>query len=113
MAQLSHPYMTTGKTIALTIWTFVGKVMSLLFTMLSRLAIAFLLIFMCVCIYIFVCVCVLFFQILFCHRLLQDIEYRSLCYALGPCFIPILGKPNVLQSMGSQRVRHNLVTEKQ
>ena len=42
MAQLSHPYMTTGKTIALTRWTFVGKVMSLLFNMLSRLTIAFL-----------------------------------------------------------------------
>ena len=42
MAQLSHPYMTTGKTIALTIWTFVGKVMSLLFNRLSRFAIAFL-----------------------------------------------------------------------
>ena len=41
-AQLSHPYMTTGKTIALTRWTFVGKVMSLLFNMLSRLAITFL-----------------------------------------------------------------------
>ena len=40
--QLSHPYMTTGKTIALTRWTFVGKVMSLLFSMLSRLVIAFL-----------------------------------------------------------------------
>ena len=40
--QLSHPYMTTGKTIALTIWTFVGQVMSLLFNMLSRLVIAFL-----------------------------------------------------------------------
>ena len=40
--QLSHPYMTTGKTIALTGWTFVGKVMSLLFNMLSRLAITFL-----------------------------------------------------------------------
>ena len=39
--QLSHPYMTTGKTIALTRQTFVGKVMSLLFNMLSRLAIAF------------------------------------------------------------------------
>ena len=37
--QLSHPYMTTGKTIALTRWTFVGKVMSLLFNMLSRLVI--------------------------------------------------------------------------
>ena len=40
--QLSHPYMTTGKTIALTIWTFVGKVMSLLFNTLSRFVIAFL-----------------------------------------------------------------------
>ena len=42
MVQLSHPYMTTGKTIALTIWTFVVKVMSLLFNMLSRLVITFL-----------------------------------------------------------------------
>ena len=40
--QLSHTYMTTGKTIALTRWTFVGKVMSLLFNMLSRLVITFL-----------------------------------------------------------------------
>ena len=39
--QLSHPYMTTGKTIALTRWTFVGKVMSLLFNILSRLVITF------------------------------------------------------------------------
>ena len=38
--QLSHPYMTTGKTIALTLWTFVGKVMSLLFNMLSAAAAA-------------------------------------------------------------------------
>ena len=36
--QISHPYMTTGKTIALTTWTFLGKVMSLLFNMLSRLS---------------------------------------------------------------------------
>ena len=40
--QLSHPYMTTGKTIALTRWTFIGKVMSLFFNMLSMLVIAFL-----------------------------------------------------------------------
>ena len=40
--QLSHPYMTTGKTIALTRWTFVDKVMSLLFNMVSRLVITFL-----------------------------------------------------------------------
>ena len=42
LVQLSHPYMTTGKTIALTRWTFVGKVMSLLFNMLSNLVITFL-----------------------------------------------------------------------
>ena len=42
MVQLSHPYMTTGKTIAFTTQTFVGKVISLLFNMLSRLLIAFL-----------------------------------------------------------------------
>ena len=42
IVQLSHPYMTTGKTIALTSRTFVGKVMSLLFNMLSRLVITFL-----------------------------------------------------------------------
>ena len=40
IVQLSHPYMTTGKTITLTRWTFVGKVMSLLFNMLSRLVTA-------------------------------------------------------------------------
>ena len=42
IVQLSHPYVTTGKTIALTRWTFDGKVMSLLFNMLSRLVITFL-----------------------------------------------------------------------
>ena len=42
IVQLSYPYMTTGKTIALTRWTFVGKVMSLLFNMLSRLVMTFL-----------------------------------------------------------------------
>ena len=41
MVQLSHPYKATGKTIALTIWAFVCKVMSLLFNMLSRFVIAF------------------------------------------------------------------------
>ena len=41
MIKLSYPYMTTGKTIALTRWTFVGKVISLLFNMLSRMVIAF------------------------------------------------------------------------
>ena len=42
MVQLSHPYMTTGKIAALTKWTFVSKVMSLLFNMFSRLVITFL-----------------------------------------------------------------------
>ena len=42
MVQVSHPYMTTGKTIALITWTFVGKEMTLLFNMLFRLVIAFL-----------------------------------------------------------------------
>ena len=42
MVQLSHLYMTTGKTVALTIWTFFGKMMSLLFNTLSRFVIAFL-----------------------------------------------------------------------
>ena len=42
IVQLSHPYMTTGKTIALTRWTFVGKIISMLFNMLSRLVITFL-----------------------------------------------------------------------
>ena len=42
MVQLSHPYMTTGKTIVLTRWTFISKVMSLLFNILSRFVIAFL-----------------------------------------------------------------------
>ena len=42
IVQLSHPYMTTGKAVALTRWTFVGKVMSLLLNMLSRLVITFL-----------------------------------------------------------------------
>ena len=42
IVQFSHPYMTTGRNIALTRWTFVGKVMSLLFNMMSRLVIPFL-----------------------------------------------------------------------
>ena len=41
MAQLSHPYMSSGKTIALTRWTFAGKVMSPFFNMLARFVIAF------------------------------------------------------------------------
>ena len=51
MVQLSNPYMTAGKTIALIIWTFLGKVMSLLFNMLSRFAIAVLPRSKCLCLY--------------------------------------------------------------
>ena len=49
MVQLSHPYMTTGKIIALIRWTFVGKVMSLVFNMLSSLVIAFLMLLLLPC----------------------------------------------------------------
>ena len=55
--QLSHPYMTTGKTIALTKWTFVGRVISLLFNMLSRLAIPFLPRSKCLCFMTAVTIC--------------------------------------------------------
>ena len=55
MVQLSHPYMTTGKTIALTVWTFVSKVMSLLFNILSRFVIAFLLRSKCLLISVTIC----------------------------------------------------------
>ena len=59
IVQLSHPYMTTGKTIALTRWTFVGKVMSLLLNMLCRLVITFLQRSMCLLFFfLFVCVSV-------------------------------------------------------
>ena len=53
IAQLSHQYMTTRKTMALTGWTFVGKVMSLLFNMLSRLVITFLLRIKCLLIWLY------------------------------------------------------------
>ena len=73
IVQLSHPYMTTGKTIALARWTFVGKVMSLLFNMLSRLVITFL-----------PRSKHLLISWLFPYRLLQNIEYSSLCIYLEP-----------------------------
>ena len=57
MVQLSHPYMTTGKTIALTRWAFVGRVMSLLFNMLSRFVTAFLPRIMCLNSVVAVTVC--------------------------------------------------------
>ena len=81
VVQLSHSYMTTWKTIALTRWTFVAKVMSLLFNMLSRLVIPFL---------------------LRSKRLL--ISWLSLSWWWT-------GRPGVLQFMGSQRVRNDWATE--
>ena len=74
VVQLSHPYMTTGKTIALTRWTFVGKVMFLLFNMLSRLIIAFLPRTKCLLFFIFI---FLNFIYLFCFTMLY-----WFCYTL-------------------------------
>ena len=74
IVQLSHPYMTTGKTIALTRWTFVGKVISVFFNMLSRLV--------------------------------QRRQWHRIPVLL-PGKIPWKEKPGGLQSMGSQRVRHD------
>ena len=71
IVQLSHPYMTAGKTIALTRWTFVGKVMSLLFNMLSRLVIPFLprrrrlCVCVCVCVFIYLKILLLLFFLLY------------------------------------------------
>ena len=103
MVQLSHTYMTTGKTIALTIWTCVDKVMSLLFNMLSR----------------FVCRASLVAQTV--KRL--PAEWESRVRSLGwedplekemathsstlAWKIPWAEEPGRLQSMGSQRVRHD------
>jgi len=81
--QLSHPYMTTGKTIPLTRRTFASKVMSLLLNMLSRLVITF-----------FPRSKRLLISILnFPYRLLQNIEYRSLCYTEGLCGLSIFILP--------------------
>ena len=117
MVQLSHSYMTTGKTIALTRWTFVGKVMSLLFNKLSRLVITFL------------------------PRskhlliswlqspsavILESKKIKSVTVSIVSIYLPWsdgtwlwvksgswwwTGRPGMLQFMGSQRVRHYWVTE--
>ena len=106
IVQLSHPYMTTGKTIAWTIWTFVDKVTSLLFNMLSRLVI---------------------WASLVAQRLkhlpgMQETWVRSLGQEdslekeMAPHSstlawrIPWREEPGRLQSMGSQRVRHDWAT---
>ena len=81
MVQLSHPYMTAGKTIALTRWAFVGKVMSLLFNMLFRLVVAF-----------------------HFHALEKEMETHSSVLAWR---IPGMGESGGLPFMGSHRVGHD------
>ena len=99
IVQLSHPYMTTGKTIAFIRWTFVGKVMSLLFNMLSLVA-----------------------QRLKCLPTMRETRVQSLGREdplekemvshsnILAWRIPWTEKPGRLQSMGSQRVGHNCAT---
>ena len=105
--QLSHTYKTTGKIIALTRWTFVGKVMSLLFNMLSRLVIAFLL-----TTHYSSLLPTKYMARSFVERIKQtqsympekEIETHSSTLAWK---IPWREEPGRLQSMGSQRVRHD------
>ena len=84
MVQLSHLYMTTGKTIALNRWIFVGKVMSLLFNMLSRFVIAFIVILTGV----------------------REKEMATHSSVLA-WRIPGMAEPSGLPSMGSHRVGHD------
>ena len=94
IVQLSHPYMTTGKTIALTRWTFVSKVMSLLLKMLSRLVIVFL--------------------PRNKHPLISWVKLipdSTMMYFVSP--MPWTEGAQQTQSMGSQRVGQNLVTKQQ
>ena len=98
--QLSYPFMTTGKTIALTRWTFVGKVMSLLFNMLPMLLIRLA-------------------QRVKCLPAMQETRVRSLGWedplekemathsSILAWKIPWTEEPGGLQSMGSQRVGHD------
>ena len=93
MVQLSHPYMTTGKTIALTRWTFIEKVMSLLFNMLSRLVINFL------------PRSKIWVQSLGREDLLE--KGMATHSSILAWRIPGTKEPGGLQTMGSQRVGHN------
>ena len=102
MVQLSHPYMTTGKIIALTIWTFVGKVMSLLFKIHLGLSWSFLVA-----------------QTVKHLLTMWDTRVRSLGWedplekemathsSILAWKIPWMEEPGGLQSLGSQRVGHN------
>ena len=98
MVQCSHPYTTTQKTVALTIWTFVGKVMSLLFNTFSRFVIAFLprnkgLL-------------ISWLQ-LPSSVILEPKKIKSVTVCIVPPFICYA----MLESMGSQRIGHDLATE--
>ena len=86
VVQISHPYMTPGKTIALTRQTFVGKVMSLLFNMLSRLVIAFL----PRCRHLLISWLQSPSAVTLEPKKLQDIEYNSLWYTVNPCCLSVL-----------------------
>ena len=117
IVQLSHPYMTAGKTIALTRWTFVDKVMSLLLNMLSRLVITFLprskpLNFMAA-----ITICSNF-GVFALYYIIKCINIWKICITLSEKAmapqsstlawkIPWAEEPGRLQSMGLQRVGHD------
>ena len=106
IVQLSHPYMTTRKTIALTRWTFVGKVMSLLFNMLFGFVIAFL--------PRSNCLLISWLRLLSAVILEYVLLYLEKAMATHSCTlawkIPWMKEPDRLQSMGSRRVRHDWAT---
>ena len=83
IVQLSHPYMTTGKTIALTRWTFVGKVLSLLFNILSRFVIASLL--RSKCIFRYLCNIKCHSWIYIAHLFLYLINLSCIIFMFRPC----------------------------
>ena len=105
MVQLSHPYMTTGKTIALTRQTYVGKIMSLLFNMLSRLAMASLLAQMVKCLKCLPAMCEIWVQSLGQEDPLEkEMATHSSTLARK---IPWTEEPGRLQSTGSQGVGYD------
>ena len=132
MVQLSNPYMTTGKTTALTRWTFVSKVMSLIFNMLSRWIIAFLPRSKHLLISWLqsssaailepkkiTSVNVSIISPSICHEVM-GLDSRQMASPTQRTWVWAssrswwwTGKPGILQSMGWQRVRHDWVTEQQ
>ena len=112
MVQLSHPYMTTGKTKALTRWTVVDKAMSLYFNMMSRLVIAFLPRSKCLLISWLQSPSAGILEPKKIKSLTVSTVSPSICHeVMGLSVlawrIPETGEPGGLPSMGSHRVRHN------